>query len=120
MEREDYIKTVDKYVSSKLGFSVESQNIMLRFEELYKQFHEGIAHFWYRKSDGTLRSAYGTLLMDIVQKHGGVPEGKTVRAFSGAVSYFDLEKDSWRSFKIESLQEVDLGYGDEVTVVIPE
>lgn len=113
MSKEEYLKTVDKWVSGKMGFTVEAQNVMLRFEGLYKLLHEGVAHFWFRKNDGTLRSAYGTLLMDIVSRHGGVPDsdGKSPRPFSGAVSYFDLEKDSWRSFRIENLQEVDLVYG---------
>ena len=74
-----------------------------------------MTHFWFRKGDGSLRSAYGTLNMTIVERHHGVPEGEARRdkAFTGAVSYFDLEKDAWRSFKADSIQEVDFNYGLE-------
>ena len=66
-----------------------------------------------RKSDGSLRSAYGTLDVTIIERHNGIPEGESrgERPFSGAVSYFDLEKDAWRSFKADSIQEIDFEYG---------
>ena len=35
------------------------------------------------------------------------------RAFSGTMSYYDLEKDAWRCFKADSIQEIDFGYGVE-------
>ena len=84
-----------------------------RFNDVYGLLHKGVAHFWFRKTDGSLRSAYGTLDMDIIGRHNGVPEGeeRNGRAFNGTVSYFDLEKDAWRCFKADSVQEVDHEYG---------
>ena len=61
------------------------------------------------------RSAYGTLVMDIIARHGGIPESdegsrKNPRD-TGVVSYYDLEKDAWRCFKADSIQEIDQDYG---------
>lgn len=88
---------------------------ILRFDDLYKALKEGITHFWYRKADGSLRSAYGTLDMGIIERHGGVPEGeeREGRPFNGTLSYYDLEKDAWRCFKVDLVQEIDFGYGIE-------
>ena len=51
--------------------------------------------------------------MDIIARHGGIPDGKERedRPFNGSVSYFDLEKDEWRCFKADSIQEIDFEYG---------
>ena len=86
---------------------------VLRFNDVYDMLREGITHFWFRKGDGSLRSAYGTLDMAIVERHGGVPQGKESedRPINGTVSYFDLEKDAWRCFKADAVQEVDFSYG---------
>ena len=55
-----------------------------RFNDAYGLLHQGVAHFWFRKTDGSLRSAYGTLDMDIIGRHNGVPEGeeRNGRAFN--------------------------------------
>ena len=92
-----------------------AMNQIYRFNDLYDLLQESVTHFWFRKADGSLRSAYGTLNMTIIERHNGVPEGeeRNARAFSGAVSYYDLEKDAWRSFKADSIQEVDFSYGVE-------
>lgn len=86
---------------------------VLRFNDVYDMLREGITHFWFRKGDGSMRSAYGTLDMTIVERHGGVPQGKESedRPINGTVSYFDLEKDAWRCFKADAVQEVDFSYG---------
>ena len=51
---------------------------VLRFNDVYDMLREGITHFWFRKGDGSLRSAYGTLDMAIVERHGGVPQGSLI------------------------------------------
>ncbi|MBP3257621.1 MAG: DUF2693 domain-containing protein [Bacteroidales bacterium] len=113
MSNGEFLSTVAAWIRSRtLDGSLAGSQIS-RFSDLYGLLKEGIVHFWFRKSDGSLRSAYGTLDMAIIERHGGVPEGeeRKGRPFSGAVSYYDLEKDAWRSFKADSVQEVDFGYG---------
>ena len=109
MERTEFKKTVSDWIRSKYVSSDESLRRTFRFNDVYDLLKEGIAHFWFRKADGSLRSAYGTLDMTIIERHGGVPEGveRKGRPFSGKVSYFDLERDAWRCFRADSVQEID-------------
>lgn len=63
---------------------------------LTRQMHNGIVTFAYEKADGSLRKAKGTL-KDVQNriKGTGKPNYKTVR-------YFDVDKQSFRSFKVEN------------------
>lgn len=105
---------ISGWIVSRLGTDAHAEGALRRFSDVYDQLHEGIVHFWFVKTDGTLRSAYGTLAMDIIRRHGGEPDGKDHKksspAVTGLVSYYDLEKDAWRCFKADSIQEMDLDY----------
>ena len=113
---DEFKSEVSAWIRSRTSDGNLAMSQIYRFNDLFDRLKEGIAHFWFRKGDGSLRSAYGTLNMIIVERHHGVPEGEARRdkAFTGAVSYFDLEKDAWRSFKADAIQEVDFLYGTEV------
>lgn len=53
-----------------------------------------IVEFYFKKTDGTLRQAFGTLMSD------RVPETKgTKRTANNCQVYFDTEKEEWRCFK---------------------
>ena len=116
MNQEEYKSAVSAWISAGTDDRNLAMNRVFRFNDLYDLLREGVTHFWFRKTDGSLRSAYGTLNMAIIERHNGVPEGdeRSSRAFSGAVSYFDLEKDAWRAFKADSIQEVDFEYGTDI------
>jgi len=115
MNVDDFKSEVSNWIRSRTTDRNLAMNQIFRFNDLFDLLHEGVTHFWFRKSDGSLRSAYGTLDMEIIERHGGVPEGdeRKERPFSGAVSYYDLEMDAWRSFKADSVQEVGFSYGTE-------
>lgn len=115
MEKAEFKKTVSDWIRLQYASSDESLRRTFRFNDVYGLLEDGVAHFWFRKADGSLRSAYGTLNRAIIERHGGIPEGeeKKEKAFSGAVPYYDLEKDAWRCFKADSIQEVDFEYGQE-------
>ncbi len=112
----EYKKKVADWIGRQYETGNETFPRILRFNDLYDLLHEGIGHFWFIKRDGTLRSAYGTLVMDIIARHGGVPEDKEKedRPFNGNVSYFALEKDAWRCFKADSIKEIDFHYGESM------
>lgn len=60
--------------------------------------HAGIARFTFRKVDGTIREAFGTLRADLVPSHtSGRTPNKTVQV------YFDTEKAAWRCYKKANL-----------------
>ena len=53
-----------------------------------------IVEFYFKKTDGTLRQAFGTLMSD------RVPETKgTKKKADNCQVYFDTEKEEWRCFK---------------------
>ena len=53
-----------------------------------------VVEFYFKKTDGTLRQAFGTLMSD------RVPETKGERKTADSCQvYFDTEKEAWRSFK---------------------
>ena len=113
MNTDEFKSRIAGWIRSRTTDGDLAMDRIARFNDLYDLLREGVTHFWFRKTDGSLRSAYGTLDMGIIERHGGVPEGeaRSERAFSGAVSYYDLEKDAWRSFKADSVQEIDFEYG---------
>ena len=113
MTAETFKSGIASWIHSRTSDCDLARSQVLRFNGVYDMLREGITHFWFRKGDGSLRSAYGTLDMTIIGRHGGVPRGaeNEDRPINGTVPYFDLEKDSWRCFKADAVQEVDLGYG---------
>jgi hypothetical protein len=53
-----------------------------------------IVEFYFKKTDGSLRQAFGTLMSD------RVPETKgTKKTADNCQVYFDTEKEEWRCFK---------------------
>ena len=53
-----------------------------------------IVEFYFKKTDGTLRQAFGTLMND------RIPETKGIKKMADSCQvYFDTEKEEWRCFK---------------------
>lgn len=70
-------------------------------ELLQLKMMNGVTHFLYRKKDGTIREVWGTLLEKVVVNnvHGyGVP-----KRYYNCQAYFDIESQSWKSFRYENL-----------------
>ena len=77
---------------------------MIKAWQLYrlaKAMREGVVSFFYQKADGTIRKAIGTLQ--------NVPAGATLggkkvtKPSYKTMAYFDVEKNSFRCFKVENL-----------------
>lgn len=63
--------------------------------KLRMQLSKRIVEFYFKKVDGTLRQAFGTLMSDRVPDTKG-----TGRKSNDSLQvYFDTEKEEWRSFK---------------------
>lgn len=60
---------------------------------------ERVVRFSFRKNDGSIREAVGTLMRSMLPPTSG--EGKPTP--SHLQLYYDVEKKSWRSFKKENL-----------------
>lgn len=70
-------------------------------EVLQFQLVNGTSHFIYRKTNGELREAFGTLLPKVVDKN--VNGFGIARKYYALQAYFDIEQQEWRSFKYENL-----------------
>ena len=77
---------------------------MLKAWQLYrlaKAMREGLVAFFYRKADGTIRKAVGTLKdLPVGATLGGK---KLTKPSYKTFAYFDIEKEAFRCFKIENL-----------------
>ena len=85
-----------------------------QINDLKEQMREDIVHFVVRKMDGSERHAYGTRASDIIGQHElhGLRQQektKTKPAF-GTFSYFDIERDDWRCFRVDRLLEIRNDY----------
>ena len=78
----------------------QSLQTSMSVETLQFQLMNGTAHFLYRKTDGSIREAFGTLLEKVVERNTnglGYP-----RKYDGLQAYFDIEAQQWRSFRYEN------------------
>jgi len=84
------------------GFNLtQSLQTSALIEALQFKLMNGTAHFIYRKTNGELREAFGTLLERVVERNingRGYP-----RKLDGLQAYFDIEEQEWRSFRYENL-----------------
>ena len=63
---------------------------------------KGVVKFWYRKVDGTVREAYGTLCDRLTPPTMGCGR----RTNPTVQNYFDTEKGEWRCYKIANLMRI--------------
>ena len=73
-------------------------------QEIVNRLNTAVQEFKYTKVDGTERVAKGTRNPDVVNEHNATPKGTGVEK-EGVITYYDLEKESWRSFREESFVE---------------
>lgn len=66
---------------------------------LKRKMRRGVVTFTYKKVDGTVRTACGTLKADMLPQTLGT--GK--KPSHEVLVYFDIDRKSWRSFRRENL-----------------
>ena len=67
---------------------------------LQKQMKTGIVEFRFRKVDGTLRQAFGTLMENVINP---LIKGTGKKHSPTLVTYYDTQKAEFRCFKEENL-----------------
>ena len=83
--------------------NVKTTNTLL--EELKERLRKGEVKFVFTKKDGTERVALGTTKKEIYGiEHE--PKGTGKKKNESTTCYYDLEKQSWRSFVNESLVKI--------------
>ena len=82
--------------------------------ELKDMMQDEVVHFVFTKVDGTERHAYGTRASDILGQHElhglKCQEKDHSRSTFGTFSYFDIEREDWRSFRVDRLLEIRNDY----------
>lgn len=68
----------------------------VKIEELREILQIEKAHFEYKKRDGTLREAYGTLQFTFIPENMQPKDSSDNREYKN-FRYFDLDKNAWRS-----------------------
>lgn len=90
------MKTKEELI--KLGIEdYKADQIML----LEKKMLEGAMCFQFRKKDGTIRNAVGTLFRDLMKQPDGTlwePKGESKPEPATILRYFDCDKGAWRCF----------------------
>lgn len=88
------------YRTTRRAFA-ECLKLAWRNFNLVRRMHSEVVRFYFRKVDGTLREAWGTLRNDLVPP----VEGNDTRKKNDTVQvYFDTEKNEWRCFKRLNLE----------------
>ena len=90
-------------------------NIMARqINDLKEQMRDDIVHFVFRKMDGSERHAYGTRASDVIaayDNHTASVGKKAARKVAfGTFSYFDIERNDWRCFRVDRLLDIKNDY----------
>lgn len=72
---------------------------------LVRLMRRGIVRFYYRKVDGSIREAWGTLRGDLIP----ATSGKDTRRRNDTIqAYYDTERAAWRCFKKLNLSSVEV------------
>lgn len=77
--------------------------------DLKEHLHNGEVTFEYKKKDGTIRRARGTLRMDVIPESYWPVLRPTA---PDNVRYWDLDSEGWRSFRPENFLRI---IGDDAT-----
>lgn len=73
---------------------------------LEQKMMEGAMTFQYRKKDGTIRNAVGTLSRRLMKLEDGtfwIPKGEAKPVAPQWFKYFDLDAHGWRQFDVTQL-----------------
>jgi len=66
--------------------------------------HKGVVEFKYKKKNGEIRSAKGTLNIEVMGEDNA-PKGTGYEIVDDNIRYYDLNSEGWRSFIPENLIE---------------
>lgn len=83
------------------GFTMsEALKVAWRNFRIRQQLKVRVVHFWFRKIDGSVREAWGTLAANIVPAVNNTDDRKKNDTVQ---TYYDTEKSAWRCFKRANL-----------------
>lgn len=66
---------------------------------LLENLNNGTVSFAYRKTNGEIRKATGTLKTDLIPEKSRAVNPQTVTPTSPSISYYDTISNGWRAFR---------------------
>lgn len=84
----------------------ETYNVGERIHEVYmlkfkNALHKRVVEFQYKKKNGELRTAHGTLSEEFIGEDN-MPKGTGIDVSDNVIRYYDIDSKGWRSFLIEN------------------
>ena len=79
------------------------EQIKVLSERLKAKLHENGVVFKYKKVNGDIREAYGTLNIDVMGEENMPKRNTGIEYSEDVIRYYDLNSKGWRSFKAENL-----------------
>lgn len=108
-EQDNEMRSIYVHLDQMMDWPInETFNLMVLIEELKKRMKDDVVHFTFKKKDGSIRQAYGTRANDVLIQRDSIP-GDNGHS-RGTFAYFDIERQAWRCFKVETLMDIDRGY----------
>lgn len=77
---------------------------MVNVEELKKLMKTNKISFTYKKINGEVRQALGTLDLEYIRSKGGEPKGSLSNMPDDVLRYWDVNSDGWRSCRHENIE----------------
>lgn len=78
---------------------------MTKLEELNERLKKEVVKFKFMKKNGEERIATGTRMSSYLEEKNAVPTGNGSEK-SNVTTYYDIEKEGWRSFSNDSFIEI--------------
>jgi hypothetical protein len=100
---------MEMFMNDAFEFKSEKEKTWLR-----AILQEGVVTITFTKKDGDERVIKATLKEDLIPEEM-IPKGTSTRKKSEeSQSVFDVEKDEWRSFRWDSIKQLNFSIGEEV------
>ena len=80
----------------------------VNINEFKKALHKGVIEFKYKKKNGEIREAKGTLNTEVMGEEN-TPKGTGYEIADSNIRYYDLNSEGWRSFVVENF----IGFEDD-------
>lgn len=94
--------------SAAIGRQNTRRKEQMEKQEILKALRESVCEFSYKKTDGSIRQAVGTLRGDRIPSTHTPKSGRLTNARDGVpnlITYYDLDRLEWRSFHPSELRE---------------
>lgn len=105
MENTELKSNIYQAILGEVG-NIEAERLSNMAASLHEEMKCREVSFSFVKKDGTIRNAIGTLMEEALPpkiEEGTPPSEKKMEQNYSVLTYFDVQKQAWRSFRIANL-----------------